>query len=189
MDIKKVVITGPESTGKTILAAELASFFKTTWIPEYARGYIMGLNRKYTFDDVEHIALEQIRREKQFLRSARGFLFYDTHLIVTKIWFKQVFGHYPEWLDGEIENMAIGLFLVCNTDIPWVQDPVRENGGEMREVLLDMYIREIESIEIPWALVSGKSVHRTRSAIELVSSHFNIDPGKFTERGSQWIGN
>jgi nicotinamide riboside kinase len=178
MDIKKVVITGPESTGKTMLTEKLASHFKTTWIPEYARGYILGLNRKYTYDDVEHIALEQIRREKEFLLSANLFLFYDTHLIVTKIWFIQVFGHYPGWIDGEIESAAIGLFLVCNTDIPWVPDPVRENGGEMRKVLLDMYIREIESFGIPWRLVAGMSAQRTRSAIEIVSTHFNVDAGK-----------
>jgi NadR type nicotinamide-nucleotide adenylyltransferase len=179
MDIKKVVITGPESTGKTILAENLATFFNTTWIPEYARSYIMGLNRKYTFDDVEHIALEQIRREKEFINSARGFLFYDTHLIVTKVWFMKVFGHYPKWMDGEIENAGIGLFLVCNTDIPWIPDPVRENGGEMREILLGMYIREIESLGIPWRLVTGKSVKRTRSAIEIVKAHFNNHAGKF----------
>jgi NadR type nicotinamide-nucleotide adenylyltransferase len=182
MDIKKVVVTGPESTGKTMLAEKLASFFKTTWIPEYARGYIMGLNRKYTYDDVEHIALEQIKREKEFLKSARGFLFYDTHLIVTKVWFMQVFGNYPKWIDGEIENAQIGLFLVCNTDIPWIPDPVRENGGEMRKVLLEMYIREIESFDIPWKLVSGKSGQRTKSAIEIVRTHYNNDAGKFSER-------
>jgi hypothetical protein len=59
-----------------------------------------------------------------------------------------------------------------------VPDPVRENGGEMREVLLDMYIREIESFGIPWRLVAGMSAQRTRSAIEIVSTHFNVDAGK-----------
>jgi NadR type nicotinamide-nucleotide adenylyltransferase len=175
MGIYKVVITGPESTGKTSLAKRLASRFNTEWIPEYARDYIASLNRKYNYEDIEHIAREQVRREKYFIRSAKGYLFYDTWLIVTKVWFIVVYGHYPAWIDEAIRSSGIDLFLVCNTDIPWVKDPVRENGGENRELLLGMYVDEIDSLRIPWKLVSGKYDQRTDSAIEIVNSFFKVN--------------
>ncbi len=172
MDILKVVITGPESTGKTILAERLASHFNTLWIPEYARDYILNLGRKYCFSDIETIAREQIRLEKNYLQTARNILFYDTHLIVTKVWFMVVYDRYPVWIDEAIKSSGIDLFLICDTDIPWVPDPVRENGGEMRQILMKMYKAEIESFGVPWRLVSGKGEQRITSAIEKVTNFF-----------------
>ena len=172
MDIKKIVITGPESTGKTELAESLAAHFDTVWIPEYAREYITRIGRRYNYDDIEHIAREQLLREEEYGKAAKGLLFYDTHLIVTRVWFSMVYGHYPEWIDGAIERSGIDLYLVCNTDIPWVPDNVRENGGEMRELLLARYIREIESSGADWRMVSGKLNRRTSAAVEIVKTHF-----------------
>lgn len=174
MQIHRVVVTGPESTGKTNLARDLANHFSTVWIPEYARQYIEGIGRKYTWDDVEHIAREQVRLERLYLEKAKGFLFYDTYLIITRVWFMVVYNRYPSWIDEALRNSGIDLFLLCNTDIEWIPDPVRENGGEMREKLLEMYRKEIDSFGIPWKLVSGRSYERTNSAIEIVKSHFNI---------------
>ena len=173
MDLNRVVITGPESTGKTLLAEKLATYFNTIWIPEYARDYITTLDREYNYDDLEHIAREQVKREKDLIKNARGFLFYDTHLIITKVWFKVVYNRYPLWIDKAVISSGIDIFLVCNTDIPWIPDHVRENGGEMRNKLLDMYIDEIEMFGIPWSLVSGQEDNRTEFAINKVKSFFN----------------
>ncbi len=170
MNILKVVVTGPESTGKTRLASELALFFGTVWVPEYAREYISGLSHKYRYDDVESIAREQINQEKNLLPKANGILFYDTDLIVTKVWFKVVFGKYPEWIDSVIINSPADLYLVCDTDIPWVPDPVRENGGRMRDVLMGIYIDEIESAGSSWRKISGTGKVRTNNAIRVVKN-------------------
>lgn len=171
--VLKIIITGPESTGKTILAEGLASFFNTCWIPEYAREYVMSLQRQYTYEDVVHIAREQIRREKEYAGRADQILFYDTHLEVTKVWFMVVYNRYPDWLDDAIKNSGADLFLVCNTDIPWVPDGVRENGGEMRKHLLERYILEIEAIGAPWRLVSGKNEQRLEMAVQIISDYIN----------------
>ncbi len=173
MPVRKVVITGPESTGKTHLAHSLASCFNTLWVPEYAREYISGLKRNYNYNDVEHIASEQVRLEKHYLRKVQDILFYDTDLIVTKVWFKVVYGRCPGWIDEVILNNLADLFLVCNTDIPWVPDPLRENGGEMREVLMEMYITEINITGAPWKLVTGKGEQRINSAVDTVKTFFN----------------
>ncbi len=174
MSVHKVVITGPESTGKTCLAERLAIHFNTEWVPEYARGYIASLNREYNYSDVEHIAREQIRREQYYEKRVDGVLFFDTHLIITKIWFKVVYKTYPKWIDQAIVDSGTGLFLVCNNDIPWVPDPLRENGGEMREVLLGYYVNEIKTLGIPWKMVTGEGWDRTDSAIEAVKSFLKI---------------
>lgn len=173
MKVFKVVVTGPESTGKTSLAKMLASHFNTVWMPEYARDYISGLQRNYEYDDIEIIAKEQVRRGNHYLSLAKDFLFYDTYLIITKVWFRVLYGRYPEWIDTAIQKSEIDLFLVCNTDIPWVPDPLRENGGQMRRVLLEMYINEINLYGIPWKLVSGKDERRTSVAVDILRNHFN----------------
>ncbi len=175
MDVLNIVVTGPESTGKTVLAERLAALFRTVWVPEYAREYVSGLGRQYRYEDVEHIALEQVRRSQEYAAGASRVLFLDTHLIVTKVWFRVVYGRYPEWLDRAIRDAGIELFLVCNTDIPWVPDGVRENGGEMRERLLEMYIAEIEAAGVPWRLVSGKDSQRTAMAEKIVRSFLKLN--------------
>ncbi len=174
MKIHKVVVTGPESTGKTSLASRLASRFGTVWIPEYARGYILGLGRDYTYLDIEHIAMEQVLREKKYISRANHFLFFDTHLIITKIWFRVKYDRYPLWIDDAIRESGIDLYLVCNTDIQWVADEVRENGGEMREKLLAMYLEEIRAFGFSGELVSGQGPARIKSAIEHLNNHFNL---------------
>lgn len=175
MKIHKVVVTGPESTGKTSLASQLASRFSTVWIPEYARDYILGLGRSYTFHDIEHIAREQVRREKEHISRANRFLFFDTHLIITKVWFRVKYDRYPLWIDEAIRESGTGLYLVCNTDIPWEPDNVRENGGKMREILLAMYQEEIRVFGFPCELVSGKGPARVTSAINHLNNHFNVN--------------
>ena len=107
--IKRIVITGAESTGKTTLAGQLALHYKTVWIPEYARDYVEKLGRKYNYNDVVHIARKQISQAKLFEAGANRFIFFDTWLIITKIWFLEVFGTCPPFVDDEISNYKIDL--------------------------------------------------------------------------------
>ena len=97
--LKKVVVTGPESTGKTILSAELASRLNARWIPEFARMYVEALTRPYTYEDVELIARHQVKEEQKLSKiSGQGILILDTWLIITKIWFEVVYGAAPGWI-------------------------------------------------------------------------------------------
>ena len=85
--MKRIVLIGAESTGKTELADCLSTHFKTNFVPEYARSYIEELNSSYTYQDVEHIARKQIELEDEYCKKANKVLFYDTYLIITKVWF------------------------------------------------------------------------------------------------------
>ncbi len=169
--IIKIVITGPESTGKTLLTDFLADHYHTVRVPEYAREYIGGLNRPYRYEDVEHIALQQIGLEKIYMEKAAHILFYDTWLIITKTWFRVVFGRYPEWLDNEIKEASIDLYLHCYYDIPWVPDPLRENPGKMRKKLFNIYQDEINKTDVPFGIIRGKGADRYQNALKIVD-HF-----------------
>jgi nicotinamide riboside kinase len=91
--VNRIAITGPESTGKSRLARDLALCFQDGFVPEYAREFIAGLNRPYAREDILEIAKGQLRQERDLARKARRFLFCDTELIVTKIWSLHKFGH------------------------------------------------------------------------------------------------
>jgi len=168
-DLRKIVISGPESTGKTSLAEGLSRHFKGQYIYEYARDYISELKRPYIYKDVEHIAEMQVSLEKEMLGKTDQYLFYDTFLVITKVWFKVAYGRYPDWIDEYLENSGINLFLLCYPDLPWVSDPVRENPGEMRLKLFNMYREEAEFFRFPVFIVKGNDHLRYQNAIKAVN--------------------
>jgi nicotinamide riboside kinase len=160
----RIVITGPESTGKSVLNEKLASHFKGVAFPEYAREYIAGLNRPYTKNDVLFIARQQIN---QFEKS-RGIsdpLFFDTGLIITKVWLKIVFNSEAIWIDQAIKSAGIDVYLLCAPDIPWIPDSLRENGGEMRNVLFNIYRKHLDAFHLPYRIIEGTGEERLRNAI------------------------
>jgi NadR type nicotinamide-nucleotide adenylyltransferase len=164
----RVVLTGPECTGKSTLAIQLAAHYNTLCIPEYAREYVAGLSRPYTYEDVEHIAAMQVTQMHEYSGKARKILFLDTFLIITKVWFDVVFHRRPHWIDEELKRQHIDLYLLCDTDIPWEADPVRENGGSQREYLLELYRKELKEFGCNFHVVTGTGVDRLKNAISLV---------------------
>jgi len=163
---KTIIITGAESTGKSALTEGLANHFQLPFIPEFARRYIETLGRKYNYDDVVLIAKQQIRELKEFQQKELNWIFSDTWLIITKIWFEEVFGQAPEWLNSEIEKTEIDLFLVCDTDLPWQPDSVRENGGERRLYLQQRYIETIVNFGFNFKIINGKNEIRLQNALQ-----------------------
>ncbi len=169
-----VVVTGAESTGKSVLTQQLGDHFGVPAIPEYARDYIASLNRKYQFEDVERIAFEQVRQLQEQLDLKPSMIFVDTWLIITKIWFEEVFRRIPDWLENAIVAGPAGLFLLCDTDLPWVADPVRENGGERRLILQQRYFDEINRFGFPARIVRGSGNERFLCAVRAVGSFLKL---------------
>jgi NadR type nicotinamide-nucleotide adenylyltransferase len=167
-DSIKIVLTGAESTGKSTLAQGLSEQFNGIYVPELARSYIENLQHKYTYTDIEEIARLQIEKEKG-LHNNQRFIFFDTWLIITKVWFDFVYGKHPDWLHQAISKSNIGLFIVCDIDIPWMEDPVRENGGENRQKLHNIYISELEAYNFNYKIVSGNNNQRLQNATDIVN--------------------
>ncbi len=175
-DVKRIAITGPESTGKSWLCKELALHYNTACVPEYAREYIEGLQRDYSQDDILQIARGQLDRENRMADQVermqnRPLLFCDTELIVTKIWSLHKYKNCHPWILENIKSNNYDLFLLCDVDLPWEPDPQREHP-RLRTFFLDWYQRELEHYGFPFYLVSGKWNDRLQNAIEAVNNHF-----------------
>lgn len=162
---KIIVITGAESTGKSTLTKALSNHFNSPFIPEFAREYVENLNNKYIYSDVEIIAKKQVEELNHYKNSNYPYIFVDTWLIITKIWFEVVYNKIPDWMESVIQNTNIDLFLVCETDLPWKPDFVRENGGEQRKKLQKKYIETIQHYNYNYQLVQGKGEQRIKNAL------------------------
>ena len=166
--ILKVVFTGAESTGKSTLAKLFASKYNTIWLPEYARTYVENLQRPYTYDDVVKITQKQLKLEEEFQKKSNKILFADTSFIILRVWFDVVYKKRPEWFDKKlIENIA-DLYLLCNNDISWEPDNVRENDNKKRGLLFDMYRQELINLKAEYAIVTGTGSERIENANNII---------------------
>jgi NadR type nicotinamide-nucleotide adenylyltransferase len=169
----KIAITGPESTGKSRLAEELAVYYQTEFVVEYAREYIDHLDRPYNQNDILEIAKGQIRNENEKSSLAKGILFCDTELIVTQIWSEVKYGNCDPWILKTIKENKYDLFLLCNIDLPWEADPQREHP-HMREKLLRMYSDTLTNYKFPFQVVSGIGPVRLKNAIGYVETTIQL---------------
>ena len=151
--IKKIVILGAESSGKTDLCHQLATHYHTTWVPEYARVYFNthDINR-YTVDELDNIAIHQLQMETDFLTRANRFLFCDTALITIKIWSEHKFNKVSDFINSSIKARDYDLYLVCNNDVEWQADPQRLNP-ELREQVLQWNVHELIRLNVPYHII------------------------------------
>jgi NadR type nicotinamide-nucleotide adenylyltransferase len=170
--IRKVAITGPESTGKSILTRELAEHYQTAWVPEYARGYLEQLGRPYGEKDILLIAQGQMMHEESQLPEANDFLFCDTELLVTKIWSEVKYNRCDPWISEAVDSHRYDLYLLCDIDLPWEYDPLREHP-DLRRFLFDLYYNELKNRNFPFAVVRGTGKDRLDHAIGIVENFFS----------------
>lgn len=167
--VKKVVVTGPESTGKTTLALELSSYFQTALVSEYARKYIDELDRVYREEDLLMIAKGQLANEEKKIASANKLLICDTDLITIKIWSMVKYERCSPFILQEIAKRDYDLYLLCKPDIPWEPDPQREHP-EQRDQLYDRYKKELEYYAKPFIELGGSKEKRLAEATLHISS-------------------
>jgi NadR type nicotinamide-nucleotide adenylyltransferase len=165
--IRRIAVTGPESTGKSTLSERLADHYQTVWVPEYARTYIDGLDRPYTQADILAIAQGQVHLEKELASQARRLLICDTELLVAKVWSEHAFGECPEWIREQLEAQHYDLYLLTGIDIPWEPDPQREHP-HLREHFYQLYRKELISRGWPYVEIGGSLLERMRQAIAAI---------------------
>jgi NadR type nicotinamide-nucleotide adenylyltransferase len=165
--VRRIAITGPESTGKSQLAGQLAAHFHTVWVPEFSRAYIDSLQRPYDYYDIAAIARGQLRNEEQLAGKASRLLFCDTDFIVTYIWSVFKYNKCDPWVERQINEHRYDLYLLCNTDLPWEPDALREYP-EKRSELFSLFKNELEVRGLPYHIVSGTGISRLNNAISIV---------------------
>jgi NadR type nicotinamide-nucleotide adenylyltransferase len=171
--IKKVVVIGPECTGKSDLSEFLASHYNTEWVPEYARGYLDNLVRPYNQSDLTSIARGQVRLEDKSMLSANEVLICDTNLYVVKVWSEFKYGNCDPDITKVIQNRKYDLYLLTYIDIAWQEDPLREHPNE-RQTLYEIYLKELQNQSVPFVEIKGEREQRYQSAIEAVDKVLTV---------------
>jgi nicotinamide riboside kinase len=218
--MKKIVVLGPESTGKSFLCEQLATHYQTKWVPEFARDYLEKNGPEYQYDDLYEIAKGQLELEERAMDneqlatdnrqwtidnqqltidnkqlaidkecqdsslhlSPSTFhlppstfhlppLFLDTDLYTIKIWSEISFNKCDNRILSRIADHRYDLYLLCNTDLPWAPDPLREYPDlTMRRKIYHYYKDALVNQEKPWVDISGNYEERFLKAVEAVDS-------------------
>ena len=178
---KKIVIIGPESTGKSTLCQQLAAHYETIWCPEFARQYLLTNGTDYEFDDLLTIAKGQLAMEaehetnleknsEQYLEEGGHLpLFIDTDMYVMKVWCEFVFNKCHRFVLDQIVERKYDLYLLCNVDLPWVADELREYPDlQTRRTLYSIYKDLMVNQPVPWIDINGSYAERLQKAIAAV---------------------
>ena len=170
--MKRVVVTGSECTGKTTLAGDLARQFGTVCVAEYAREY---LDRKVATTglplderDVEPIARGQIAAQDRGAATAKGLLVLDTDLVSTTVYARHYYGACPTWIDQAARDRRGDLYLLCDIDVPWVADSVRDRPHH-REHIHALFVEALDTLGAPYVLIRGSWAARLTTAVAAVS--------------------
>lgn len=178
--VKKIVIIGPESTGKSTLCKSLADHYKTAWVKEYAREYLLNNGTAYSFENLLTIAKGQVENEElgiknlvaqssSSLTTHHSPLIIDTDMYVLKVWCEFVFGQCHHWILNRIVERPYDLYLLCNIDLPWVKDELREYPDlTTREKLYHHYKDILVNQHTPWVDISGNYEERLQKAISAI---------------------
>ena len=175
----RVVLYGPESTGKTTLARELAAHYQTQWVPEYAREYLQekwDRERKVCQpEDMIPIAIGQMDLENTLAVNANRILIMDTNLLVTKVYSE---AYYDGYVDPLLEKYALenkyDLYLLTYIDTPWVADDLRDRP-DRREEMFEIFERSLKRYNKPYAILAGSKEERLRTAIRLIDKIIEDD--------------
>lgn len=192
--IIKVVVIGPESTGKSILCEKLAAHYNTIWVEEYARGFLLKNGNAYTQHDLLTIAKGQIKNEEKAIQQLsnnqsqttnnkhqtnnakrqtlnKELLFIDTDMYVMKVWSEFVFNACDHFILNQIAERKYDCYLLCEPDIDWVKDELREYPDlETRSKLFHHYKDLMVHQHCDWVSITGDYDSRLQKAISHIDS-------------------
>jgi len=162
----KIIVTGPESSGKTTLCKEISNQFNIPFTTEYAREYLKKKGVNYNQSDLLEIANGQFISEGGLNQQLS---LQDSDLITIKIWSEYKYGNCDNWILEQIakQKSENRFYLLCKPDIPWKADPLRENPTN-REELFEIYKEELEKLKHNYVIIEGEE--RIKNSISKISS-------------------
>ena len=170
----RVVVFGPESTGKTTLCKDLAVHYKTLWVPEFARDYLQEkwdtTQEICTLEDLPTIAQGQMNLENEALKNASKVLFCDTNILVTQIWSETHFdGYCDPKIIAAVNQVHYDLYLLTGVDIPWEADDLRDRPND-REGMFEYFKVKLEERNVPYEYIKGDRENRIKQATTAIDS-------------------
>ncbi|MGI9138818.1 MAG: AAA family ATPase [Sediminibacterium sp.] len=177
--MQKIVVLGPESTGKSSLCEQLAKHYDTYNCPEYARQFLTENGVKYNYTDLLTIAKGQLTFEDLYIQKAitnkKNKLVIDTDMYVMKVWCEYVFDNCHTYILEQINARSYDYYLLCDVDLPWASDEMREYPDHQpRQELFQIYKDILVNQNTSWGIVSGIGESRTRKAIQLIDQALSV---------------
>lgn len=176
--VKRVVLIGAESTGKSTLAPLLAAHYQTQWVPEYGREYwqqkVAGLSMDqplppWSDEEFVHIATEQQRRENLAARTANKVLICDTNAFATATWFERYQGRRHPAVDAIAARDSAHLYLLTTPDFPFVQDGLRD-GEQIRDWMHTRFTEQLATLPTPTLPLTGPLKSRLATAYKAIDT-------------------
>jgi NadR type nicotinamide-nucleotide adenylyltransferase len=168
----RVVVIGPESTGKTTLAKDLAAYFGARWVPEFAREFAERIRRPVRLEDVDAIGRGQQAGEDAALAAsgALPLLILDTDLVSTGVYSRHYFDDCPAWVEPAARARLSDLYILLATDVPWVPEEHLREEPERRDELFRLFQATLHELGARVVEVRGPWAERREAAIEAVSA-------------------
>lgn len=162
----RILITGPEATGKSWMSQQLADHFGSLRVPEYARSYLTELGRPYVEEDLVKILRGQLDTEEHLAKQTNDFLFSDTGPEVIYLWSQVKYGHVHPSIQEAVDQLHYDTVLLMDVDLPWEYDPLRELPDlEQRKKLWELYYALLTRAKVPFGCISGTGQDRFRAAL------------------------
>ncbi len=172
INIIKVVLFGPESTGKTTLSRQLARHYNTVWVPEYAREYLQNKWNDHretcTNEDLIPIAIGQMKLENELAKKADKVLICDTDLLETKVYSEEYYGGYVDKrLDEAARANQYDLYFLTYIDTPWEADDLRDRPNQRQE-MFEAFERALKTHNRKYILLKGDKKTRLKTAVKAI---------------------
>lgn len=168
MKIKKIAVVGPESTGKSTIAIQLAKYYQALWVPEYARYYCEALTADCTLQDEINMFHGQLALEQSVLAMTEtDFIICDTTFITVKIWSDAFFGQTPQIVLDALQKYPYDFYVLLDIDLPWQDDPLRDFPNQ-RAHFMEVWHKELNALGAKYKVVSGLGEDRFKNAVEVI---------------------
>ena len=163
--VRRIVITGAESTGKSTLARALSDYYQEPWSQEFVRSYVGQLDRELNSADLEPIAKGQLALEDAALQQAHQLVIHDTNILSSIIYAQHYFGITLKWVNKRFEERIYDLYLLCMPDIPWEADNGQRESPETRTQLHRKFKTKLDFLNLPYVKIYGSKEERLQQAV------------------------